>query len=98
MIPGARRWPIEPIFSTMAACEGLTVARKRRHTASVASKRCAGACTRPRSGLTMLFSRPLQPFHDLSDLVFAGDLGVAVDLNGTILVPSNAGAEWRTIP
>jgi photosystem II stability/assembly factor-like uncharacterized protein len=37
-------------------------------------------------------------FHDLSDLAFAGDLGVAVGLNGTILLSSNAGAEWRAVP
>ncbi len=37
-------------------------------------------------------------FHDLSDLAFAGDLGVAVGLNGTILVSSDAGAEWRSVP
>jgi photosystem II stability/assembly factor-like uncharacterized protein len=37
-------------------------------------------------------------FHDISSLAFAGDLGVAVGLNGTILISSNAGAEWRAIP
>jgi photosystem II stability/assembly factor-like uncharacterized protein len=37
-------------------------------------------------------------FHDITDLAFAGDLGVAVGLNGTILLSNNAGAEWRAVP
>jgi len=37
-------------------------------------------------------------FHDLTDVAFLGDLGVAVGLNGTILLSNNAGAEWRAVP
>jgi photosystem II stability/assembly factor-like uncharacterized protein len=37
-------------------------------------------------------------FHDITDLTFSGDLGVAVGLNGTILLSNNAGAEWRAVP
>jgi photosystem II stability/assembly factor-like uncharacterized protein len=37
-------------------------------------------------------------FHDLTDVAFSGDLGVAVGLNGTILLSNNAGAEWRAVP
>jgi photosystem II stability/assembly factor-like uncharacterized protein len=37
-------------------------------------------------------------FHDITDLAFAGELGVAVGLNGTILLSDNAGAQWRAVP
>ncbi|MBF6559076.1 MAG: hypothetical protein IVW56_02210 [Candidatus Binataceae bacterium] len=36
-------------------------------------------------------------FHDLNDMAFAGDLGVAVGLNGTILLTNNAGEQWQAV-
>jgi photosystem II stability/assembly factor-like uncharacterized protein len=36
-------------------------------------------------------------FYDITDLVFAGNLGVAVGLNGTILVTNNAGVQWQAV-
>jgi photosystem II stability/assembly factor-like uncharacterized protein len=36
-------------------------------------------------------------FHDLTDLAFAGKLGVAVGLNGTILLTDNAGEQWQAV-
>jgi photosystem II stability/assembly factor-like uncharacterized protein len=36
-------------------------------------------------------------FHDITDLTFAGNLGVAVGLNGTILLTNNAGEQWQAV-
>ena len=36
-------------------------------------------------------------FHDITDLTFAGNLGVAVGLNGTILLTTNAGDQWQAV-
>ncbi len=36
-------------------------------------------------------------FHDITDLAFAGNLGVAVGLNGTILLTNNAGEQWQAV-
>jgi photosystem II stability/assembly factor-like uncharacterized protein len=36
-------------------------------------------------------------FHDITDLTFAGNLGVAVGLNGTILLTNNAGDQWQAV-
>jgi photosystem II stability/assembly factor-like uncharacterized protein len=36
-------------------------------------------------------------FHDITDLTFAGSLGVAVGLNGTILLTNNAGEQWQAV-
>jgi photosystem II stability/assembly factor-like uncharacterized protein len=36
-------------------------------------------------------------FHDLTDIAFAGDQGVAVGLNGTILLSQNAGEQWQAV-
>jgi photosystem II stability/assembly factor-like uncharacterized protein len=36
-------------------------------------------------------------FHDITDLTFAGNLGVAVGLNGTILLTNNAGVQWQAV-
>jgi photosystem II stability/assembly factor-like uncharacterized protein len=36
-------------------------------------------------------------FHDITDLAFAGNLGVAVGLNGTILLSNNAGEQWQAV-
>jgi photosystem II stability/assembly factor-like uncharacterized protein len=36
-------------------------------------------------------------FHDLTDMAFVGNQGVAVGLNGTILLTQNAGEEWRAV-
>jgi photosystem II stability/assembly factor-like uncharacterized protein len=36
-------------------------------------------------------------FHDITDMVFAGNLGVAVGLNGTILLTNNAGVQWQAV-
>ena len=36
-------------------------------------------------------------FHDITDLAFAGNLGVAVGLNGTILLTNNAGVQWQAV-
>ncbi len=36
-------------------------------------------------------------FHDLTDLAFVGQLGVAVGLNGTILLTNNAGEQWQAV-
>lgn len=36
-------------------------------------------------------------FHDITDLAFAGNMGVAVGLNGTILLTNNAGAQWQAV-
>jgi photosystem II stability/assembly factor-like uncharacterized protein len=36
-------------------------------------------------------------FHDLNDMAFAGNLGVAVGLNGTILLTNNAGEQWQAV-
>ena len=36
-------------------------------------------------------------FHDLTDIAFAGDQGVAVGLNGTILLTQNAGEKWQAV-
>jgi len=36
-------------------------------------------------------------FHDITDMAFAGNLGVAVGLNGTILLTNNAGVQWQAV-
>jgi photosystem II stability/assembly factor-like uncharacterized protein len=36
-------------------------------------------------------------FHDLTDIAFAGNQGVAVGLNGTILLTRNAGEQWQVV-
>jgi photosystem II stability/assembly factor-like uncharacterized protein len=36
-------------------------------------------------------------FHDLTDMAFAGDQGVAVGLGGTILLTENAGEQWQAV-
>jgi photosystem II stability/assembly factor-like uncharacterized protein len=36
-------------------------------------------------------------FHDLTDIAFAGNEGVAVGLNGTILLTQNAGDQWQVV-
>jgi len=36
-------------------------------------------------------------FQDLTDLAFAGDQGVAVGLNGTILLTKDAGKQWQVV-
>ena len=36
-------------------------------------------------------------FHDITDMAFAGNVGVAVGLNGTILVSQNAGDQWQAV-
>lgn len=36
-------------------------------------------------------------FRDITDLTFAGNLGVAVGLNGTILLTNNAGEQWQAV-
>lgn len=45
---------------------------------------------------------PWQPaarasFHDITDIAFAGNVGVAVGLDGTILVTDNAGDQWQAV-
>jgi photosystem II stability/assembly factor-like uncharacterized protein len=40
---------------------------------------------------------PRTTFHDLTDLAFAGKQGVAVGLNGTILLTQNAGEQWQVV-
>ena len=49
----------------------------------------------PRSGQWQSVDRTA--FHDITDLVFAGNLGVAVGLNGTILLTNNAGVQWQAV-
>jgi photosystem II stability/assembly factor-like uncharacterized protein len=36
-------------------------------------------------------------FHDITDIAFAGNVGVAVGLDGTILVTDNAGDQWQAV-
>jgi photosystem II stability/assembly factor-like uncharacterized protein len=36
-------------------------------------------------------------FHDLTDIAFAGNSGVAVGLNGTILLTQDAGEQWQAV-
>jgi photosystem II stability/assembly factor-like uncharacterized protein len=36
-------------------------------------------------------------FHDLTDMAFAGNQGVAVGLNGTILLTRDAGEQWQVV-
>jgi photosystem II stability/assembly factor-like uncharacterized protein len=36
-------------------------------------------------------------FHDITDIAFNGNVGVAVGLNGTILVTQNAGDQWQAV-
>ena len=40
---------------------------------------------------------PRTTFHDLTDMAFLGNQGVAVGLNGTILLTQNAGEQWRVV-
>jgi photosystem II stability/assembly factor-like uncharacterized protein len=40
---------------------------------------------------------PRTTFHDLTDMAFAGIQGVAVGLNGTILLTQNAGEQWQVV-
>jgi len=40
---------------------------------------------------------PRTTFHDLTDIAFAGNQGVAVGLNGTILLTQNAGEQWQVV-
>lgn len=40
---------------------------------------------------------PRTTFHDLTDIAFAGNQGVAVGLNGTILLTQNAGDQWQVV-
>jgi photosystem II stability/assembly factor-like uncharacterized protein len=36
-------------------------------------------------------------FRDITDITFVGNEGVAVGLNGTILLTSNAGERWQAV-
>ncbi len=36
-------------------------------------------------------------FHDITDLAFVGNFGVAVGLNGTILLTNNGGEQWQAV-
>lgn len=36
-------------------------------------------------------------FHDLTDIAFAGNAGVVVGLNGTILLTQDAGEQWQAV-
>jgi len=36
-------------------------------------------------------------FHDITDIAFNGNVGVAVGLDGTILVTQNAGDQWQAV-
>jgi photosystem II stability/assembly factor-like uncharacterized protein len=36
-------------------------------------------------------------FHDVTDIAFVGNQGVAVGLNGTILLTQNAGEQWQAV-
>jgi photosystem II stability/assembly factor-like uncharacterized protein len=40
---------------------------------------------------------PRATFHDLTDMAFVGNEGVAVGLNGTILLTQNAGEQWQVV-
>ena len=40
---------------------------------------------------------PRATFQDLTDIAFAGNQGVAVGLNGTILLTENAGEKWQAV-
>lgn len=40
---------------------------------------------------------PRATFQDLTDIAFAGNQGVAVGLNGTILLTENAGEQWQVV-
>lgn len=40
---------------------------------------------------------PRATFQDLTDIAFAGNQGVAVGLNGTILLTDNAGEKWQAV-
>jgi photosystem II stability/assembly factor-like uncharacterized protein len=40
---------------------------------------------------------PRTTFHDLTDMAFAANQGVAVGLNGTILLTKNAGDQWQVV-
>jgi photosystem II stability/assembly factor-like uncharacterized protein len=40
---------------------------------------------------------PRTTFHDLTDIAFVGKQGVAVGLNGTILLTQNAGEQWQVV-
>jgi photosystem II stability/assembly factor-like uncharacterized protein len=40
---------------------------------------------------------PRATFHDLTDMAFLGNEGVAVGLNGTILLTQNAGEQWQVV-
>jgi photosystem II stability/assembly factor-like uncharacterized protein len=40
---------------------------------------------------------PRTTFHDLTDIAFDGNQGVAVGLNGTILLTQNAGKQWQVV-
>jgi photosystem II stability/assembly factor-like uncharacterized protein len=40
---------------------------------------------------------PRVTFHDLTDIAFEGSQGVAVGLNGTILLTQNAGEQWQVV-
>lgn len=40
---------------------------------------------------------PRATFQDLTDIAFSGNQGVAVGLNGTILLTENAGAQWQVV-
>jgi photosystem II stability/assembly factor-like uncharacterized protein len=40
---------------------------------------------------------PRATFHDLTDIAFAGKQGVAVGLDGTILLTQNAGEQWQVV-
>jgi len=40
---------------------------------------------------------PQTTFHDLTDIAFVGNQGVAVGLNGTILLTQNAGEQWQVV-
>jgi photosystem II stability/assembly factor-like uncharacterized protein len=42
-------------------------------------------------------SAPRSSFHDITDIAFAGNVGVAVGLDGTILVTNNAGDQWQAV-
>ncbi len=40
---------------------------------------------------------PQSTFHDVTDMAFLGNQGVAVGLNGTILLTQNAGEQWQVV-
>jgi photosystem II stability/assembly factor-like uncharacterized protein len=89
---GGKSWKVQKLPDTVAAYIVSEDAASKKLWAAGAGGRMFIA---DQSGQWKSIDRTA--FHDITDLTFAGNLGVAVGLNGTILLTNNAGEQWQAV-